>query len=153
LSLLTYEILELPFHTDTVDSVRDAFGIDLGKASIYPVYISFQTKGGWSRLHRMIYDTGAVISLLPSSYFEILGMEKYAPAKLGGVIPEMEVNVKLVRIAFRFADLKGNTSPEIEAWFAIAERDDVPRVIGLKDINLSHRLSVNARAGNFTLQF
>lgn len=153
LSLLTYEILELPFNKDTVESVSNAFGRDLGKASIYPVYISFKTKNGWSNLHRMIYDTGAVISLLPASYYNLLGIEKHASAKLGGVTPETEVRVRLARVAFRFADLKGDTSPELEAWFAIAERDDVPRVIGLKDINITHKLRVEAKSSMFTLSF
>lgn len=145
LSLLTYKILELPFHKDTIESVRNAFGIDLGKASIYPVYISFKTKNGWSRLHRMIYGTGAVISLLPASYYSLLGIQKHASAKLGGVTPETEVRVRLARVTLRFVDLNGNTSPEIQTWFAIAERDDVPRIIGLKDINITHKLVVDGR--------
>ncbi len=57
------------------------------------------------------------------------------------------------KIPFRFADLNGNTSPELAAWFAIAERDDVPRIIGLKDINATHRLIVDAGSGTFSLEF
>lgn len=153
LSSLTYKILELPFHRDTIESVRNAFGVDLGKASIYPVYISLKIKDGWSRLRRMIYDTGAVISLLPASYYNLLGIQKHAIAKLGGVTPETEVRVRLTRVTFRFVDLDGNTSPEIQAWFAIAERDDVPRVIGLKDINAAHKLVVDGKSGIFNLEF
>lgn len=153
LSSLTYEILELPFNRQTAESVNDVFNVDLGKASIYPVYISFKTKNGWTRLHRMIYDTGAVISLLPSSYYTILDIRKSAPAKLGGVTPETEVKVRLARLKFRFVDLDGNNSPEVEAWFAIAERDDVPRIIGLKDISPTHKLVVDAKSGVFSLEF
>ncbi len=153
LSSLTYEILELPFNRDTVESVSNVFGVDLGKAHICPVYVSFKTREGWSRLHRMIYDTGAVISLLPASYYKLLGIQKYASAKLGGITPETEVKVRLAKITFRFVDMKGNTSPELEAWFAIAERDDVPRVIGLKDINTTHKFVVDGRKGIFNLQF
>jgi len=153
LSLLTYEILELPFNRDTVQSVKNVFGKDLGNGSVYPVQISFKTKNGWTRLHRMIYDTGAVISLLPASYYNLLGIQKHASAKLGGVTPETEVGVRLARVTFRFADLNGNSSPEIEAWFAIAERDDVPRVIGLKDINATHKLVVDGKNGVFSLEF
>jgi hypothetical protein len=101
----------------------------------------------------MIYDTGAVVSLLPSSYYNILDTRKSAPAKLGGVTPETEMKVRLARIKFRFADLDGNTSPELEAWFAIAERDDVPRIIGLKDVNVTHKLVVDGKSGAFSLEF
>ena len=153
LSSLTYEILELPFHRDATESVKNVFGTDLGKVSIYPVYVSFKTKNGWTGLNRMIYDTGAVVSLLPSSYYGLLGVEKHASAKLGGVTPETRLRVRLANIRFRFADLNENISPELDAWFAIAERDDVPRIIGLKDINATHKLVVDAKSGIFSLEF
>ncbi len=100
LSLLTYKILELPFHKHVAESVRNVFGIDLGNANVYPVYVSFKTKNGWTGLNRMIYDTGAVVSLLPSSYYGIFGIQKHAPTKLGGVTPEIEVQVRLVKIPY-----------------------------------------------------
>lgn len=153
LSSLTYEILELPFNRDTTQSISNVFGVNLGKAHLYPVYISFKTKNGWSRLHRMIYDTGAVISLLPVSYYNLLGIQKHAPAKLGGITPETEVRARLAKVTFRFIDMNNNASPEIQAWFAIAERDDVPRVIGLKDINTTHKLIVDGKSGIFSLEF
>lgn len=153
LSFLTYRILEVPFQKDTVESVRNTFGTDLGKTSIYPVYVSFKTKSGWVRPTSMIYDTGAVISLLPASYSKLLDIQKYASGNLGGVTPETEVGVRLAKVTLRFVDLNANTSPAIQAWFAIAERDDVPRIIGLKDINATHRLVVNAKRGIFNLEF
>lgn|GEM_PF-1506351 len=153
LSSLTYNILELPFNKDTAESVRNTFNVDIGRASVYPVYISFWTKNGWSDLHRMIYDTGAVVSLLPASYYNLLEIRKSAPARLGGVTAETEVKVRLARLKFRFVDLNENTSPDLEAWFAIAERDDVPRIIGLKDVSTTHKLVVNAKNGVFTMEF
>ena len=62
------------------------------------------------------------------------------------------MGVRLAKVTLRFVDLNANASSAIQAWFAIAERDDVPRIIGLKDINATHRLVVNAKSGIFNLE-
>lgn len=49
--------------------------------------------------------------------------------------------------------MKGLESPEIEAWVAIAEREDVPLIIGLKSIAETHDFTVNFREGSFSLAF
>lgn len=153
MSSLTYDILEFPFNRETEQSVKDTFGSELGKASLYPVYVSLKTTSGWTGLQRMVYDTGAVVSLLPSSYYDLLEVEKHARGKLGAVVPGSRLDVRLARAAYRFVDLAGNSSDEYQAWFAFAERDDVPRIMGLKDVSLTHRLKVDAGGGTFTLEF
>ena len=150
---LTYRISKIPFLPETVNSVKKVYGIDIGKGEVYGVFVSFRTSEGWTGLHRMIYDTGAVVSLLPLRFYNILGVEKYAPIKLTGIAPEVEVKVRLTRVILRLEDIKRKLSPEIEAWVAIAERDDVPRVIGLKDIANTHKLTVDPREQRFYLDF
>lgn len=125
----------------------------IGKVSEYPVYAYFKVQEGWEGPREMIYDTGANISLLPSSYWKILGLDKYVPSSLEGVASDAKVPLRLTRITFRFIDLEGNFSPELNAWFGIAERDDVPHLLGLKDINITHRLVVDATNGIFRLEF
>jgi hypothetical protein len=61
LSSLTYDILEFPFNRETQESVSETFGSELGKATLYPVYISLKAPDGWTGPQRMIYDTGAVV--------------------------------------------------------------------------------------------
>jgi len=83
----------------------------------------------------------------------MLNLEKFAPVKLTGISPEMEISARLVRTTLKFVDLKGLESPEIEAWIAIAERDNVPLIIGLKSIAETHDFTVNFRYKSFTLTF
>jgi hypothetical protein len=80
-------------------------------------------------------------------------VQKHARGKLGGVVPGSRLDVRLAKVPYRFVDLAGNSSKEYDAWFAFAERDDVPRIIGLKDVSLTHRLTVSAGSGTFTLEF
>jgi len=101
----------------------------------------------------MMYDTGAMVSLLPSRFYDILGVEKYASIKLTGISPESEVTARLTGATLRLEDIEGNGSPGMEAWVAIAERDDVPLILGLRDIADTHELIVKPRERIFYLQF
>jgi len=105
------------------------------------------------RAFPMVYDTGAVVSLLPFRFFKMLNVKRFAPVKLTGISSEMEIPARLVRVTLKFIDLKGVESPEIEAWVAIAEREDVPLIIGLKSIAETHDFTVNFRDRTFTLSF
>jgi len=150
---LSYRITETSFRRDVADSVKKVYGLDIGKGYIYRVLTLFKSKGSWVGPFPMVYDTGAVISLLPLRFFEMLNIEKFAPVKLTGISPEMEIPARLVRTTLKFVDLKGLESPEIEAWIAIAERDNVPLIIGLKSIAETHDFTVNFRYKSFTLTF
>ena len=80
---LTYGFLEAPFRDDAVDSVQQVFQEDLGKSVLYRVFADFKsTDGEWHGLFPLVYDTGAIITLLPSRMFELLKFGKYATAAL-----------------------------------------------------------------------
>ena len=152
-STLTYKIAEAEFQPEVVESVRKAYGLDIGKGYVYSVFVSFEVIGGWADPFWMIYDTGAAVSLLPLRFFDILGVKKYAPIKLMGISSEMEIRARLTRAKLRFIDMEGKKSPDIEAWVAIAERNDVPLIIGLKDIANKHRFSTDPKLKQFYLTF
>ena len=120
---------------------------------LYRVLTLFKSKDFWIEPSPMVYDTGAVVSLLPLRFSNMLDVERFAPVKLTGISPEMEIPARLVRATLKFVDLKGLESPEIEAWVAIAEREDVPLIIGLKSVAETHDFKVNFRDRIFTLSF
>ena len=62
---LSYRITETSFRRDVADSVKKVYGLDIGKGYIYRVLTLFKSKGSWVGPFPMVYDTGAVISLLP----------------------------------------------------------------------------------------
>lgn len=72
---------------------------------------------------------------------------------LGGIVPSAQLKASLTRLTLRLEDINAQISPEIEAWVAIAERDDVPPVLGMKDIASSHKLIVSPQVGKFYLEF
>jgi hypothetical protein len=152
-STLSYEISQTEFKREAVESVRRIFGLELGTGYVYRVSASFKTKTGWTDPFIMIYDTGAVISLLPAMFYDLLEMEKSAPIKLSGISPEVEVDARLTRTSLRLQDGQGKTSPRIEAWTAIAKKNNVPLILGLKDVSDTHNFRVDAKKKMFYLDF
>jgi len=150
---LSYRITEISFRRDVSDSVKKVYGLDIGKGYVYRVLALFKSRDFWIGPFPMVYDTGAVISLLPLRFFRMLNLEKFVPVKLAGISPEMEITARLAKITLKFIDLKGLESPEIETWVAIAEREDVPLIIGLKSIAETHKFIVNFRERSFSLTF
>ena len=70
------------FRREIAESVRRTHDLDIGRSYVYNVFASFKTNTGWTNPIIMIYDTGAVVSLLPGKFRKILGVENFAPVKL-----------------------------------------------------------------------
>ena len=81
-STLAYNISITQFRREIGESVRRTHGLDIGRSYVYNVFASFKTNTGWTNPIIMIYDTGAVVSLLPGKFRKILGVENFAPVKL-----------------------------------------------------------------------
>lgn len=152
-STLAYKISQTELKREAVESVRRIFGLELGPGHVYRVFASFRTKKGWTDPFTMIYDTGAVVSLLPALFYDLLGVEKSASIRLSGISPEVEVGARLTRTSLRLHDARGRSSPRIEAWMAIAEKNNVPLILGLKDVSDTHDFRVDARKRMFYLDF
>lgn len=152
-STLAYHISLTEFRREVTESVRRVYGLDLGRSYVYNVFASFKTETGWTNPVIMIYDTGAVVSLLPSRFRRILGVKKSAPIKLSGIVPEVEIDAGLTRTEMRLHDESGKTSRGLNAWVAIAEKDNVPTILGLKDVSETHDLRVDSKKKTFHLDF
>ncbi len=152
-STLAYNVSQIEFRRDVTESVRRVYGLDIGRGYVYNVFASFKTKMGWTNPVIMIYDTGAVVSLLPARFHQILGVEKSAPIKLSGISPEIEVGARLTRGELRLHDESGKTSNGFTAWIAIAQKDNVPLVLGLKDVSDTHDFRVDSKKKRFYLDF
>ena len=150
---LSYRIAETKFRPDIEDSVRQIFDAELGTSYVYPVAVSFKTTGRWSDPLFMIYDTGATVTLLPARYADTFEVKKSVPIVLGGIVPSAQLKASLARLTLRFEDINGETSPDIQTGTAIAKRDDVPPVLGMKDVAATHKLVVSPKESKFYLEF
>jgi len=151
---LTYRFLEVPFRDDAIDSVRQVFQEDLGRSVLYRVFANFKsTDGEWCGFFPLIYDIGAIITLLPSRMFKLLKVNRYAKATLRGISPKPELKVRLCRLTLKLQDENGNQSPELSVSSAISFRDDVPFILGMKDLATKHSLIADFKNVRFSLDF
>jgi len=134
--------LSFPFEktlpsSDFTDRIYEEFKTEFGLLPSVPVLARFKKPdGSWTKRLVMIFDTGATISLLPKSIGVQLSVQRYVSHRLIGIAKrkECEIPVKIARAVMKIEDAYGNTSPELQVWVAIAERDDVPTVLGMKGI-------------------
>ena len=151
---LTYRLLDALFRDDAINSIRRVFQEDLGKSVFFRVFANFKsTNGEWHGLFPMIYDTGAIITLLPSRMSKLLKVSKYAKASLRGISPKPELKVRLCKLTLKLQDENGNQSPELPVWSAIALRDDVPFILGMKYLVIKHSLATEKKNMTFSLDF
>lgn len=88
----------------------------------FSVLLNFKSRlGQWDRsLIPFIFDTGAGFSIAPESLMSYLALHDQDTIILRGLNakPECHVKAKLAKVNFRLIDLMGNTSSEMETWFA-----------------------------------
>ncbi len=99
-------------------------------------YMRFKHKDDWSNLEAAILDTGAYISLLPKHLWEFAAYKVIGEDRLRGVVPkegcELPVNIAVVTAVME--DMCGNVSEEIDFRAYLVNSNDVPLIIGFKDL-------------------
>jgi len=90
------------------------------------VELEIQSSSGGFFTFSLCIDSGAVVSLLPRSAADVLGLNwsNGRPIQLGGV-GEQRVNAMMHELAVRFPNLS-----EIAVPFAIADQENVPGLFG-----------------------
>jgi len=144
-SRLVFPFEETRISPKIAKAIKEEFGIEFSFIISVPVLAQFLKADGSWRTVEAVFDTGAGISLLPRYEGREIGVERYAPHKLTGISKREEclVPVKISRVKPRLIDSQGSTSPEFELWVAFAERDDVPSILGVKDIINSFKLETD----------
>jgi len=133
---LIFPFEETRIHPTIAEEIRKQLNLDFGLVTSIPVLARFLKADGSWRTVEMIFDTGAGISLLPRYVGEEIGIKRYVNHKLTGISKREEclIPVRISKVRTKLIDSKGNSSPEFEIWVAFADRDDVPSVLGMKDI-------------------
>lgn len=137
------------------EEIKKELNLDFGFVTSIPVLARFLKADGTWRTVEMVFDTGAGISLLPRYVVEEIGVKKYVNHKLSGISKREEclIPVKISKVRTKLIDSKGNMSPEFEIWVAFADRDDVPSVLGMKDIIDNFRFTSNIKEKTLYLEW
>ncbi|MFQ6062810.1 MAG: hypothetical protein ACE5KT_02130 [Methanosarcinales archaeon] len=140
----------------------------IGLSHFYSVNVTarFQKSDGtYLEPKRLLFDTGASITLLTSDMLELLGIKEYVPYLMSGVIKDKKCKlpVNICRVTMKLEDEFGNVSPSFDLWAAIADRENVPLLLGMADIINQFNIEIkydmeqanikNYLEMNFSLQF
>jgi hypothetical protein len=98
--------------------------------------ISFKINGQWSKPETAIMDTGAHISVLPFSIWNNIPVEHIGFHTLEGIVHKKEciVPVDIGKIKCVLLDREGNETRILNVISFLAPSDDIPIVLGFRDL-------------------
>lgn len=98
--------------------------------------VRFKTKDDWSEARDAIIDTGAHTSILPLSVWGTLDAQILGDYFVRGLVPKKEciMKVRIGSITGVIMDELGNITPETKFRSYLAPTDEVPIVLGFKDL-------------------
>lgn len=110
-------------------------------------WVVFKTARGWSTPMDAIIDTGAHTSILPQSIWKSIKVKKTGTFDIQGISSKTECRVPcdVGQITAQFIDESGNTSKELKMTAFLALTDEVPLIIGFKDILSEFKVCFNRK--------
>ena len=98
--------------------------------------VQFRDNNGWTEAFDAIVDTGAYCSLIPSSIWENLPVDKIAKYKIKGIQTKEECSIPVIigKIKCILVDSEGNGTNETHMYALLALTDNVPLILGFKDL-------------------
>lgn len=110
-------------------------------------WIVFKTQRGWSTPMDAIIDTGAHTSILPKSIWKNIKVKKIGSYDIQGISSKTECRIPchVGQITSRFIDETGGISKKLEMKAFLAFTDEVPLIIGFKDILSEFKVCFNRK--------
>ena len=108
-------------------------------------WIQLKKSNGWTEPSQAIIDTGAYTSLFPLSLWQDLEVKIISDHFVRGLVPKKQckIDVKIGWISCKIIDRQGNLTPEIKFRAFLALIDDIPLILGFKDLLDKFRLIIS----------
>lgn len=117
-------------------------------------WVVFRTTNHWSEPMDAIIDTGAHTSILPKTIWKGITTEIQDSYDIQGIStrPECKIPCKVGTVTARFIDETNNTSDEIKMRAFLALTDEVPLIIGFKDVLSRFKVCFDHKRNNAYLE-
>jgi hypothetical protein len=108
--------------------------------------VSIYSTVGWSPLFPGVVDTGAPLCLFPPRIWRAAQFESIGRVEVGGIIrtPECMISATLAVIKMAICDRNTKIGP-IQAHVLLADSDDVPTLIGMREVLTQLILCIDVR--------
>lgn len=113
--------------------------------------IRFKTPSGWTDPYEAIVDTGAPLSLIPPFIWERLQRTKLADHATEGIAGR-PVPVQVAAVNGQLLDRQGNVTEELKIVAFLSSSDEVPLIIGFRDLLDSFENRFDYRKGTAYLK-
>ena len=116
--------------------------------------VRFQYPEGLSDPYAAIIDTGAPLSMVPRSMWERAHVRRLKPLRLQGLVARKECAVAVTAgiLSAVFQDAEGHQVKHAFRAY-LAERDEVPLILGMQDVLEEGRLLVDLKGGIAWFEF
>ncbi|MCS4540933.1 MAG: hypothetical protein HY929_01210 [Euryarchaeota archaeon] len=116
--------------------------------------ISFKTTKGWTEAEDAIIDTGAHTSLLPLSLWQELDVKIISDHYVRGLVPkpECKIDVKVGWVTGKIIDEHENSTPEIKFRAFLALVDNIPLIMGFKDLLERYHIDIDAMVSKASIE-
>ena len=103
---------------------------------------------------KIIFDTGAVITLLPGAILKHLGDIKTVPHTMWGIIEKVEcrIIVDLCRVSIQLIDSFNKTSSPINILVGFSRDSKTPALLGMKGILATHNYQFDHEKNIFSIE-
>ncbi|MBI2578823.1 MAG: hypothetical protein HYW26_03870 [Candidatus Aenigmarchaeota archaeon] len=125
---------------------------DYGELLRILCFVKFKTSENWSQAYQGIVDTGAHTSVIPHSIWKGVEHETIGEHYVKGIVPENRMPVKVGLLQCVLLDRKGNFSKPIKIRAFLAPADDIPLIMGFKDILENFEIRINLRNGSYLME-
>lgn len=102
-----------------------------------------------------IFDTGAPISLLPSSILQFIKHSESIPHTIHGIVnnDECQLDAVLTRVPIQIIDIHDNRMPVLEIPIAFVDNENIPNLIGMKGILDNNKITFAIQNNEFILRY
>ena len=99
-------------------------------------HIQFRTPTGWSKIYDAIVDTGAHAPVIPYNIWKDLDVNVMANYEIKGLNSRKECAIPSIigKVVCILSDDQGNQSKEIETISFLAYTNEIPLIIGFKNL-------------------
>ena len=99
-------------------------------------HIRFRTPTGWSKIYDAIVDTGAHAPVIPFNVWKDLDINVMANYEIKGLNPRRECAIPSIigKVVCILSDDQGNQSEEIETISFLTYTNEIPLIIGFKNL-------------------
>ena len=109
----------------------------------------------WTNEYICKVDSGAYMTILPQSAFQVLKKTKWIPYQLYGVLntPECQINCKIASVKAKIKSPDNTESPSFDLWVAFAESENIPLLLGMLGILDRFKSNLNPKQKTWSIEF